>query len=222
MWVEQWEEFSLARKNLNEWLLLHPSSVRFFSRDHRLANDNTLALIDLAGKGSFYKTVVERDEPDDGQSRRLTTSITCLESLLELPSWLAKGETEPEALLDSLDGFVERQIKGSDKDLNEQWKSDGAADVYCRVRALASYLRLTERPPPADSPAGKSVVRLVSQAWSSRLHGGAAGLREADVAGLPAEGGAAPTARELRYPANAYLTYWGLLALDGLRTCLRE
>ncbi|WP_375388255.1 hypothetical protein [uncultured Amnibacterium sp.] len=54
--MEQWEELSKARESLNEWLLLHPPSIRFFSRDDDLKSD------DAAGPGSYYSTVTERDK----------------------------------------------------------------------------------------------------------------------------------------------------------------
>lgn len=170
-----------------------------------------------AGPGAFYRTVEDRRRGDAPTGSRLTTTITCLESLLEMPAWHPDPSVEPQVLLNRMEAFMNAHLKS--KAVAEIWKSDEAAYVYCRVRTLGSYLRLSERLDRAGSVVKKALVARAAEAWHSHYTDGASfGLREAteDVS-TKAFRHAIPTEKSDRqYPPNAYLTYWGLLMRRGL------
>ncbi len=103
------------------------------------------------------------------------------------------------------------------------WKSDKAAYVYCRVRTLGSMLRLLSSDDLTALNQADCIGQLLEDAWASRDNTSASsGLREAtqnprnETTGAPDRRGeltGPPTDRT--YPPNAFLTYWGLLALDA-------
>lgn len=107
----------------------------------------------------------------------------------------------------------------------ERWKSDDAAYTYCRVRTLGAMLRLLTAGDVDELRAGEAFRSLAAEAWASRENTGWFGLREtttdphntaAAAAGEDALARLKGPPTEETYPPNAFLTYWGLLALDGL------
>lgn len=95
----------------------------------------------------------------------------------------------------------------------EGWQSDDAAWVYCRVRTLGSAMRLLDVDSATWDDARRTNLRaLIEQAWQSRFDdGGSFGLREATASPI-GNLGLGEKAGPRQYPANAFLTYWGLLA----------
>lgn len=138
----------------------------------------------------------------------VTTTITCQESLASslAPEDAAAGSS---AMLE----FARHALEHPDL-----WTSDGGGYVYCRVRGLGGLLRSI--PEPAKSLPERSgvVVTLLEQAWrpDGRI-AGSFGLNEfvPSREGADASPGIAHFTDGV-YPANAYLTYWGLLALEHL------
>jgi len=209
--IAEVDEFAIVRQQLTEMLRLQEASVLYFLRAE-------VGPSDKAGVGSFFRTVEEREANSLATGSRLTTTITCLESLLEMPAWARSDQrAATPTLLAQLEEFVHRHLLTDD--VAGVWKSDDAAWVYCRVRTLGSYLRLSESVGVDGHDAPPALRERVHEAWLSRYDGGASyGLREAarDVCTVEFQDAVQMEASDQQYPSNAYLTYWGLLARRGL------
>lgn len=140
--------------------------------------------------------------------RGLTSTVTCFESLLEAPDWDKQNDNwENGYVRELLRGFVRQALTTPD-----DWKSDGAAWVYCRVRTLGGALRALRGTDDWSGVERENATDLLRQAWNSRYDdGGSYGLRESTAP--PKDNSELQTkTSERQYPANAFLTYWGLLA----------
>lgn len=193
------DDLAQARRDLQDLVLVGEQSVkRFYDSDQRV----------FAVTDDERKRGVEAD-PDQRSIRRITTTITCLEAMLDAPkrTWSVKDREWAE---DHLASFTAAALASPD-----DWRSENAARVYCRVRTLGSMLRL-QPDLTKDRANAKAVKDLLAQAWESREDNGASfGLREATEE-EPSEWKG--QAQERHYPPNAYLTYWGLLANAGAGT----
>jgi len=179
----EFPELARVRGELRESVVNHVESLKFFRNE---------------GDNSFLKTVadVANPQPDDGRLHGITTTLTCAESLYD--QGLA-GQNECRTVLE---GFVPRALASP-----REWESEGAAKVYCRVRALAPLLQLSAALSPLNPSDLGAASKLLNEAWARvSLGEGTDGVFEVDRSG----------ARENRYPPNAYLTYFGLAALSRL------
>jgi hypothetical protein len=204
-------DFAVARKNAQEFARGQIAGVsRFWD----------------AADGVVFKTEKDRTRADvadssdatrrasaAGRPYRLTSTVTCLESLLEGPDSTDTADTDfsPSWTRDALATFMKRSLA-----MTEGWQSDGAAWVYCRVRTLGGALRLIDGGIGSFDDSERDVAyRLLRDAWDSKDdRGGSFGLQELTKAPDTAESGT--NAVEDGYPPNAFLTYWGLLAADAL------
>ncbi len=151
----------------------------------------------------------DRKPPHQGV-HRLTSTVTCLESILEAPAWDAgDGEAWTNTHADDvLIKFFKQALS-----TQEGWESDKAAWVYCRVRTLGGALRLLPDTVQWTDAEKNNATALLAHAWDSRSdEGGSFGLREATESPLVEGHDLAAKASDQQYPANAFLTYWGLLA----------
>jgi hypothetical protein len=173
-------ELARARSELREAAADHVPSIEFFRN---------------AGDSSFYKTakhVAEAAAPD-GELHGITTTFTCIESLN------AAGAEGVALAQDTLANFVPFALAHPD-----EWESEGAAKVYCRVRALTPLIALS---PALDDTAKETIAGLLNYAWQQvSLTPGSDAIFEVDTG---------PNGEANRYPPNAYLTYFGLAALNG-------
>ena len=146
---------------------------------------------------SFYKMASDKREgkqlPDDGKLHRLTTTFTCIESLYSADQ---KGRDSAKPVLQE---FSANALVHPD-----EWESEGAARTYCRVRALGPLLLLHD---DLSSTQREATSQLLRSAWE-----GVAPGRYTE--GLFEAGKEAQDPKD-RYPPNAYLSYWGLVALDN-------
>jgi len=173
----------------------------------------------------------------------LTTTLTCLEALGDRPV--------SDADIQLLSQLSTVQALGSDVSIDAspvhkqyvvtrryadlalqypgEWRSDGAAFVYCRVRTLGALLRLLPSDDPILTSRAEQIRLLLAQAWSSHVKAGTFGLRESSES---EDAFAKWSYKSLRtklmepesprtYIPNAFLTYWGLLALDQAPVHLR-
>jgi len=192
-------ELAARRLALNDAVLLHEQSLeRFFP----------------TGRCWFALTLPEQEDPpderEDGRPHHLSTSASCYESLADRHPAVGKLDA---TWLHLAREFASHSLKAP----THVWRSEGAAEVYCRVRALPATIRFAET---LDGDLGERVQKLLLDAW---------GTVDLD---RPADGGLAERAlydrdgnpvveqdpRSPGYPPNAFLTYWGLKALE----CYRE
>ncbi len=183
------------REDLRQAAGVHRASVMHFYRPE---------------SGSFALTTIPND-PDEGeeqapvddeddkrQIKGLTTTFTCLESLLDG----AYGDMQDEWTTDAraqLLAFADKALSRP-----EDWESEGAAKTYCRVRSLAPIFRYY--PNLADAKLA-TAVELLQQAWARvSANGRRDGIIEV---GKESFEGILRT----HYPPNAYLTYWAFEAL---------
>jgi predicted ATPase len=178
--VLEFAELARKRTELRESTINHVPSVMFFNN---------------AVDRSFFKTTedVERGDPGDGGLHGITTTFTCVESLFD-----ADGDG-PDHAAAILAAFVPHALAAPG-----QWESEGAAKVYCRVRALAPLLQYYEG---LTDEQRETVQSLVAEAWTPvSLEPGKDAVYEVDT----------NTGDKSRYPPNAYLTYFGLAALEKI------
>lgn len=184
-----------ARTAIDELDRLAPQSIRYFFDEQQ----RKFTITDR-DRGR------ERAEGDTTRTGRLTTSATCLETLLE-----CSQRTDLE-VHDWAIGTLKTFTVGALRNTPKQWVSEEAAWVYCRVRTLGSVLRLCRDFRIAFD--ADAAAQLVKQAWRSHAKSkGIFGLREATTPRFSSWAG--PASPE-HYPENAYLTYWGILAKEHL------
>lgn len=201
-------ELRAARTELNDFTLRHEPSIRhyrhefgpwfYLTDDERQQETRPRPPADRDDEESA-RPHGEDDQDLPPRVRHLTTTASCIESLYDLREC-------SEDLQKLIDGFA---LGALSRDPNE-WESEDAAYVYCRVRALpviidrASPMLLREH-------SGK-IANLVHYAW-------------AKVADEPRhqgifeysplrDGNDEDEAND--YPPNAFLTYWGLRVLECL------
>lgn len=200
------DELAAERRELIDTVKLHQQSLEAFWPK---------------GRSWFALNIAERDNPpaerSDGRPHHLSTSASGYESLTDTAP--ATSALPEEWRLCAVE-FTRQALQAP----QHVWRSEGAAEVYCRVRTLPAVLRLADD--LADEP-GQKARTLLEEAWST-----------VDV-GSPAQGGLAERAlytsdgervsgeenpRAPGYPPNAFLTYWGLKALDayGARSRAKE
>jgi predicted ATPase len=139
----------------------------------------------LQSGNSFKLHPEEPDIPTKGKVRHLTTTATCLNSLLDCPQRFAP---ETYSGIESLCAtFAERALK------RRTWISEGSAGIYCRCRALPIVIDYSDA-------LNSSIKNHVSDVFfqldeqPNRF-----GIGEAD-----------PRHEDRWYPPNAYHTYWAL------------
>ena len=166
--MTDFEVLRAGRRRLHEFCSVHQASVDFFHSD-----------------GSYK--LHEREAGQLGpRLRHLTSTATCLESLLDCPGLDVSKR---------INWFVTQALERP----HEEWTSDGSAGIYCRCRALPLIIK--------NAPTGAfSKIRPHLERIFLQLNGGERfGIGEADVAKDPAE---------TWYPPNAFHTFWALEALE--------
>ncbi len=167
-------ELARNRQLLQSFCRAHVESILTFKSGHSFKLN---PLEDDLGKGLHH----------------LTSTSTCIESLLDCPDELLPQESFDKNLATQ---FAQLAIKRK----SEEWKSEGSARIYCRCRALPFVIRhLTKY----DSRLKDHIETILKQ------------LGRADRFAI---GEADPTAKSDRdwYPPNAFHTYWFLSILKEL------
>ncbi len=133
-------------------------------------------------------------------ARHLTTTATCIESLLNCPTRYRVGIADPEGLARE---FAQDALTRPGKD----WTSEGSAKIYCRCRALplvVSHLASFDR-------------RLLDHIREVFRQLKTDPQRFAIGETVPPKKGGKRTDPASWYPPNAFHTYWVLELLDDLR-----
>ena len=168
------EELTEARRNLQSFCLLHVPS-----------------LLSLRSGFSFKLFPDEKSLEQSRRVRHLTTTATCLSSLLDCPPRFWPTEFES---VDSLYGAF------ANRSLRRQWKSEGSAQIYCRCRALPLVIRFSNT---FNSTIKEHLLRILFQL---KKRPDRFGIGEAD-----------PDQEEREWsPPNAFHTYWTLDILSEL------
>ena len=190
------DELIGLRSNLTTALAVHEPSLRAFHPD---------------GAVSFrILTREELSESPAGKPSHMTSTASCFESLADqTPAWEGRFPATGSRASwgDLASKFADRAL---DTPGNE-WKSDGAADVYCRVRTLPMAIRYADVAADTSERATAASSRLI-EAFGILNTG-----RPVDDLGLgemALQDGEphAPAKGQLQYPANAFHAYWGLKA----------
>lgn len=171
------EELTKTRRSLQSFCLLHvPSLVR------------------LKSGISFKHFPNERSLERSRRVRHLTTTATCLSSLLDCPpGFRPTGFVED--IYPLFRTFAKRALK------RRNWKSEGSAQIYCRCRALPLVVKFTDT---FDRTIEEHLLRILSQLKKRPER---FGIGEAD-----------PKLQKERdwSPPNAFHTYWTLDILSEL------
>jgi len=186
----RFESLRAARRGLAEICKLHEASVAYFR----------------AGNAPWFLLTAD-EKPEDvnvASVHHSSTSASCIASLYDIPINARLGDLNPLAV-----GFS----KGALERPQRRWRSEGAAETYCRVRTLPIIL---ERAPAAlIKKHQKTITDLVRFAWADvRVQQPDQGIAEHPY--KPPK----PPSGLLAYPPNSFLTYWGLRTLRALRNPL--
>lgn len=138
----------------------------------------------------------------------ITTTFTCLESLIDA------GTEERKAAIDATREFAALALENPN-----DWRSEDAATIYCRARALAPLLETYGFELTSDQR--QSARGLLEEAWryvkpepgSEAIFELATPVKQED--NQPAADDLDVNDVEARYLPNAYLTYWGLASLKA-------
>lgn len=168
------EELTDARRTLQSFCLLQVHS-----------------LMSLRSGNSFKLFPNEKSLERSRRVRHLTTTATCLSSLLDCPPRFWPAEFE------AVDPICRIFAKRS---LRRQWKSEGSAQIYCRCRALPLVIGFSDAFDPLIK---KHLLRILYQLKNRPER---FGIGEAD-----------PDQKERDWsPPNAFHTYWTLDILSEL------
>jgi predicted ATPase len=173
------EDLTEARRSLQTFCLLHVPSLM---SQH---------------SGVSFKLHPTEGRLSSKKVRHLTTTATCLSSLLDCPPrFFPKGF---DGASDLCSAFASKAL------LREKWKSEGSGGIYCRSRALPLVIRYSGSVNETiEEHLGAILFQLNKQ--SDRF-----GVGEAD-----------PSQKEDNwYPPNAFHTYWALEILDLIRKKFR-
>jgi hypothetical protein len=151
-----------------------------------------------------------RPERADGRPHHLSSSASCYESL-------ADRAPATSAINDAWSARLATFTRGALESPASEWRSEGAAEVYCRVRSLPAMLRLTN---PFPGELSLAVRQLVDDAWSTvdEKRPDRGGLAERALYGDDGSRVDDKERKEKRapgYPPNGFLTYWGLRTLEA-------
>jgi len=175
------EQLTEARRSLQDFCRLHVPS---------------LAILRLGVSFLFHPNEPESDFAD-GKVHNMTTTATCIASLLECPArfWPTDIKTIETLQKD----FSSKALLRPDK----KWKSEGSAAVYCRCRALPMVINGLEAGPlPKAAEHHIAAILFQLKEPPERF-----GIGEADP----------ESEQEDWYPPNAFHTYWALEILERVK-----
>jgi predicted ATPase len=221
-------ELAVAPRELADAVNLHEQSLSAFRRD------------------GWYWFALDRDdiprvaEEREGKPHHLTSTASCFDSLADRAMARRRLESAEDDQTPEKPDWAFLAATFSAKALAtepENWRSEGAAHVYCRVRALPAVLRHAAELTKGQRTAAQ---RLLTEAWEQvgerdplegaiaerRLYIALPGGRVLDRSGQVVKPGGGPhepteeekgQRREERYPPSAFHTYWGVRALEEYR-----
>src|SRR5260370_5321189 len=179
------EDLSAQRRLVQDFCKRHEASVLAFR-----AQD----------KKSFKLTIGET--VPTGGLRHLTTTATCIESLMACPErYLSRPASEYASdAKEFANAAIERKA--------EDWKSEDSAHIYCRCRGLPITINHLNGYDPRIAQHVKRILRQLE------LESGRFAIGEADLKDRLSAKKIEDTRRSW-YPPNAFHTYWALEVLSG-------
>lgn len=205
----------IERREIRGFVQLHEASVLEFVGD----GVRTVAgKPDYSACSWFRLTADEVWDDDQVRPPHLSTSASCLESLADSRIGTRGGLTGDRAELARR--FSARALRAKPS----RWRSEGAADVYCRARTLPAVLRFHGPWSRAQRDKARQLLEeifAVVDTDNPALGGvmewplyprGKAPIHLPDFADEHARAGA--------YPPNAFHTYWALQSLAAYRQTL--
>lgn len=163
------DELAAQRKQLQLFCYGHARSLRAFS------------------SGSSYKVLL--DDKDCSGLCNLTSTATCIESLLDCPARFRPDDQSPTTkAADFAKAAIERP--------HDRWRSEESASIYCRCRGLPLTIKFLEA---YDPRIGEHIERILAQVKADNRF--AIGEADPDMS------------RDYWYPPNAFHTYWALEVL---------
>lgn len=132
--------------------------------------------------------------------RHKSTTASCLESLDDTT---LSDDSARELIREIAPVFASNALKQGDN----EWESEYAAWVYCRVRTLPAIIRFA--PDVADAHAGR-IAELVDYVWSTVT---TESRRQAVYESPKLERDDPAEKQEPSYPPNAFHTFWALRTL---------
>ena len=141
------EELRAERHALRNAVLPHIDSVLFFK--------------DPEHPWFRKESPQSEDEPAPPEKtvRHITTTASCLESLLDIPDHQDKARRAKAGLEETGRSFCEIALKATPA----AWESEGSAVIYCRARALPAILRLS--PSSLLEQHSEQIARHVVEVW---------------------------------------------------------
>ncbi len=172
------EDLTEARRALQSFCLLHVPS-----------------LLNLQSGVSFKLDAAE-GSLNDGDVHHLTTSATCLNSLLEVPPGFFPEAFRKVNVRDLCSKFASAAL------LRSKWVSEGSAGIYCRCRTLPTVVSAMSR---LDGTIRAHLAEILDQLE-----------KRPERYGIGEAGSELP--EEEWYPPNAFHTYWTLDILGIVET----
>jgi hypothetical protein len=173
------EELTEARRSLQTFCLLHEPS-----------------LLQLQSGVSFKLLPTEKELGSD-KVRHLSTTATCLSSLLDCPPPLRTKRFDKVKELES--SFASNALNREFK----EWISEGSAGIYCRCRTLPMVIACSKN---FDQRLCDHIGAIFDQLNKRPNSAQRYGIGEAG----------SPLKEEDWYPPNAFHTYWTVSILDHM------
>jgi hypothetical protein len=189
------DELRAERQAINNAVLPHSKSVALFRACDR----------------PWFRLTQEEVVDETGGVRHLSTSASCIESLADVPKHQAGGTSAAKILKEVSQEFA----RGALQRPADEWESEGAAEIYCRVRTLPIILDRADA--STVEPFRDQLCEHVVFVWQRLVPDdiellGISELVKQRSSGDPSTGGsvAPTTSREQHYPPNAFHTRWAL------------
>jgi hypothetical protein len=183
------DELAAQRRLLQDFCSRHQASLLAFQRKD--------------GKGFKLTT----DEPEHHRVH-LTTTATCIESLLSCPARYAPAKHDPERAAKE---FAQTAIDRPPDD----WMSERSANIYCRCRGLPLTIKCLNNYDDRLNDHIRRILRQLQYDFERFAIG------EADVPNGQSEADV-EKAKKNWYPPNAFHTFWTLEILTLIRRKFQE
>ncbi len=170
--MQSFDDLTEARRRLRVFCLSHAPSL------------------ESQRSGLSFKLFPDEGSLDDGEVHHLTTTATCLNSLL------GAGTKKPSNLADLCSAFAKKALLRPE----EKWKSEGSAAIYCRCRALPFVIAHSGEMATTIKKHVKTIVAQLNTPPNRFGVGEAEGRK-----------------KDQWYPPNAFHTYWTLKIIELLK-----